>query len=130
MNSIVLKTATKFLSALMLIFSIFILLRGHNEPGGGFAGGLVAASAFSLFLFTYGPKAIRKFIPMDFRLFLGAGLLLILISGALGLVLQQSFLTGIWFKSIGTPLLFDIGVYIIVVGAILKIILSLEEKEH
>ena len=48
MNSLILSAATRFVSPLMLAYSLFILLRGHNEPGGGFIGGLIAATAFAL----------------------------------------------------------------------------------
>lgn len=135
MNSIILRTTTKFLLLLMLIFSIFTLLRGHNEPGGGFAGGLIAASGFSLYLIAFGPQAIRKLLRFNFRYYIAAGLTCTLVSGMLGLFMQQAFLTGKWIEikaihlTLGTPLLFDLGVYLVVIGSILKVIISLEEKE-
>ena len=48
MRTLILRTAAPYLTSLMLLFSIFVLLRGHNEPGGGFIGGLIAVSAFAI----------------------------------------------------------------------------------
>lgn len=135
MNSLILKTATKFLLALMLLFSIFILFRGHNEPGGGFIAGLITGSAFALYVMAYGPVATRKLIHIDLRYLLSFGLSCALLSGLIGLFNGKPFLTGTWLKTtigntvikIGTPLLFDIGVYVVVVAAILMVIFALEE---
>lgn len=54
MNSVILATVSRLLTGVLLVFSVFLLLRGHNLPGGGFSGGLVAASAFVLFAFANG----------------------------------------------------------------------------
>nr|WP_272210620.1 MnhB domain-containing protein [Marinicella sp. W31]MDC2876521.1 MnhB domain-containing protein [Marinicella sp. W31] len=66
MNTLIFRTAAPFLSALMMLFSIFVLLRGHNAPGGGFIGGLIAASAIAIFGIASGVAAVRRavfFIP-------------------------------------------------------------------
>lgn len=134
MNSIILRTATKFLMVLILGFSLFILWRGHNEPGGGFSGGLIAASGFALYLIAYGPTATRRLIRIDLRYIITAGLVCTLGSGLVSLLLHDPFLSGEWFRipfigiNIGTPVIFDIGVYLVVLGAILMVILALEEK--
>lgn len=136
MNSIILRNAAKFLLPLMLVFSLFILLRGHNEPGGGFIGGLIASSAFALYLMAYGPAATRRLLRVDLRFLIAAGLSCALISGLLSVISKQPFLTGQWLSLtlenktllLGTPMLFDVGVYLVVIGAILMIILALEEK--
>lgn len=134
MNSIILRTATKFLMVLILGFSLFILWRGHNEPGGGFSGGLIAASGFSLYLIAYGPSATRRLIRIDLRYIITSGIICVLGSGLISIILQDPFLSGEWFHmpwidtSIGTPVIFDIGVYLVVLGAILMVILALEEK--
>jgi multicomponent Na+:H+ antiporter subunit B len=135
MNSIILKTASKYLLVLLLIFSVYALLRGHNEPGGGFVGGLIAASAFSLYLLSFGPKGLRRLVRIDFHHLITIGLCCVFLGGILGLIFGNAFLTGEWliFKplniALGTPLLFDFGVYLVVIGSTLKIITSLEEKD-
>ena len=130
MESIILRTATKFLLLLMLLFSLFALYRGHNEPGGGFVGGLIAASAFSLYLIAYGAKATRRLLPINLRYIIAAGMICTLAAGLIPLFSGQPFLTGEWLRgiAIGTPLLFDVGIYLVVVGAILMVVLALEEK--
>ena len=59
-GTIILNTAARFLMPLQLMFSIFLLLRGHDEPGGGFIAGLVAAGAFTLYLFAFGVSHQRS----------------------------------------------------------------------
>lgn len=132
MNSLILRTATKILVSLMLLFSIFIMLRGHNEPGGGFVGGLIASTAFGLYAVAYGPQAVRSALYFDPRKIAMAGLGLGLIAGIIGIVVKGVFLTGTWTKiggiAIGTPVLFDLGVYFVVVGAVMTLILAMEEE--
>ena len=78
MRTIIFRTIAPYLSALMVLFSIFVLLRGHNEPGGGFIGGLIAASALAIFGIACGVASVRRaivFHPMGvsgFGLFLAA----------------------------------------------------------
>jgi len=74
-NTLILRTATLFLMPLQLLFSVFLLLRGHDEPGGGFIAGLVASGAVVLFLFSYGVREARSLLRVDPRDFLAAGLL-------------------------------------------------------
>lgn len=136
MTSLILYTATRYLRPLLLVFSIFLLLHGHNKPGGGFIGGLVAAAAFTLHAIAYGVVSARDMLRVDPPLFIGLGLLLASGSGIWALVMEQPFLTGQWAKAtvlglgmveLGTPLLFDLGVYLVVVGVTVLIILSLAE---
>lgn len=82
-RSILLATAARYLMPLMLIFSVFLLLRGHNEIGGGFVGGLVAASALMLYGIALSPAALRTLLPVEPRLLVGLGLLAALTSGLL-----------------------------------------------
>lgn len=138
MVSIILRTATRFLITLLLLFSLFLLFRGHNEPGGGFAAGLVVAAAFALYAIAYDIQAARSALRVDSRTLVAIGLLLTVASGLHGMVLGgDPFLTGQWGEinlpgfekiSIGTPLIFDIGVYITVIGTVLTIILALQEE--
>lgn len=137
MNSLILKTATRLLFALLLLFSLFLFFRGHNEPGGGFIGGLIGAGAFTLFAVAYGPAKSREILRVQPRLLLGLGLLFAAASGIIAMFTGQPFLTGAWTFPIlfgaelhlGSPLIFDIGVYLVVVGFTLAVIFSLEEEK-
>lgn len=134
MGSLILSMATRYLLPLLLLFSVFLLIRGHNEPGGGFVGGLVSAAAFALYAIAYGVATARQTLGLDPRRLIGLGLLLAVSSGIIALVVGQPFLTGLWVPQpvpvlgkIGTPLLFDVGVYLAVIGVVLLIIFSLME---
>lgn len=138
MTSLILRTATRFLMSLLVLFSLFLLLRGHNAPGGGFSGGLVVAAAFALYAIAYGVVAARWALVVDPHLCIGAGLLLAASSGMLALLRGQPFMTGQWGHlhlpglgelALGTPLVFDTGVYLVVLGVTMNIVLSLMEEE-
>lgn len=136
MNSIVLRTASRLLVGLLLLFSIFLLLRGHNEPGGGFIGGLVAAAAFVLYGIADNEISVRQAVRFDTRSYIAAGLLLAGASALFPTLLGLPPLTGVWgtfelFSApleLGTPLFFDIGVYIAVIGVALTIVLAMAEE--
>lgn len=133
-QSLILSTATRYLLPLLLLFSFFLLLRGHNEPGGGFVGGLVAAAAFALYTIAVDVKTARLLLKVEPRVLIGAGVLMAAASGMLSLLAGKPFLTALWFKQpmpvlgkVGTPLLFDVGVYLLVLGVTLMIIFALAE---
>jgi multicomponent Na+:H+ antiporter subunit B len=135
-ESIVLQTATRYMLPLLMLLSFFLLLRGHNKPGGGFIGGLVISTAFALYAIAYGGSAALRVLRVPPHSLIGAGLLMAGASGIVGMITGQPYLTGVWFTllvpglgelHLGTPLLFDLGVYLVVVGATLTIILSLAE---
>ena len=128
MNSIIIVTTARFLRPLLLLFSLFVLLRGHHEPGGGFAGGLLAAAAFSLQAITRSVGSARRKLRVDPHLLIGVGLLVAFASGAAGLLSGQPFLTGLWWGPLSTVLLFDVGVYLCVMGVILMIVFTLAEE--
>lgn len=136
MRSLILQTAIRYLVPLQLLFSVFLLLVGHQQPGGGFVGGLVAASAFSIYAIAYDVETARRTLRVDPRMLIGIGLLMAATSGVLGLLMSGRFLTSQWGKTeypgigpLSTPLLFDSGVYVVVVGVTLLIIFSLMEEE-
>jgi multicomponent Na+:H+ antiporter subunit B len=139
MNSLILQTATRFLFPLLLLFAVFVLLRGHNEPGGGFAGGLVAASAYALYALAFGVPATRAVLTVDPRGLIGIGLLIAVASALASLPLGLPLMThqamwgeltlpGLGKLAIGSPLFFDLGVFLVVVGMALTIILPLAEE--
>ena len=136
MYSVILSTASKYLLPLLLLFSFFLLLRGHNEPGGGFVGGLVAAAAYALYFIANGVEEAEKLLKAEPIELISSGLTIALISTIPSLLFGKNFMSGIWFDTnfpvigkIGTPLIFDIGVYLLVLGIALKIIFSLAEED-
>lgn len=131
MRSLILRTATRVLQPVLLLFSVFLLYAGHNEPGGGFSGGLVAAAAISLYAISYDVQAARGLLVADPRTLIAVGLLLALASGIPGLLAGHPLMTGMWTSTgiaLGTPLLFDVGVYLLVMGVALLKVLSLAEE--
>lgn len=138
MRTVIFRTAAPYLASLMALFSVFVLLRGHNEPGGGFIGGLIAASAFAIYGIACGVAPVRRALYFHPMAISGCGLLLAALSGALSLAFHVPFLTGLWTSirilglevDVSTVLFFDTGVYLVVVGAITSIALGLEEREQ
>ncbi|MGY5779512.1 Na+/H+ antiporter subunit B [Rhizobium sp. LEGMi135b] len=137
MNTLIFRTAAPFLTALMLLFSVFVLLRGHNEPGGGFIGGLIAASALAIYGIACGVTAVRRAIVFHPLAIAGFGLLAATVAGIVSVFAGVPFMTGLWIYPqlfgvevpLSTVMLFDTGVYLVVVGAITSIALALEERE-
>jgi len=122
-NSLLLQAVTRFLTGVLLVFSLFLLLRGHNLPGGGFAGGLVASTAFVLQGLAYGVVSARRMLAIDPRTLSAIGLAVAVASGVFGFPEGLPFLTGVWDQTpvpvigkLGTPLLFDVGFYLLVAG--------------
>lgn len=142
MRTLILNTTCRLIMGLLLVFSLFLLIRGHNLPGGGFSGGLVAAAAFALHSLAYGLDATRRQLVISPVLFIGIGLAIALVSASLGPAFGLPFFTGLWDKTplqvigkLGTPLLFDIGVYVVVFGVVLQLVFSFtdegrEEREN
>lgn len=137
MASVILRTATPVLMVLLIIFSIYALLRGHHEPGGGFVGGLLIAAAFALHALAHDVPSTRRLIGVPPHILMGSGLLTVAVSGAMGLLAGEPFLKGLWTTvyipglgavDVGTPLLFDVGVYAVVMGMVLMIILTAAEE--
>jgi multicomponent Na+:H+ antiporter subunit B len=137
MISTILSTATKALLPILLLFSFFVLIRGHQEPGGGFVGGLIASMAFALYTIANGITHARTIFPLQPNVFIVGGLLLSMSSGLLSLFFGKPAFTGLWgsyeFPLIGplsTPLFFDIGVYFLVLGISTGIIFTLKLKQQ
>lgn len=138
MRTVIFRTVAPYLTSLMLLFSVFVLLRGHNEPGGGFIGGLIAASALAIYGIACGVAPVRRAIYFHPMAISGFGLLMAALSGVFSIFFQVPLLTGLWAKvsflgvelDLSTVLFFDIGVYLVVVGSITSIALALEERER
>lgn len=137
MNSLILQVTTRIMLPLLLMFSLIVLLRGHNEPGGGFVAGLIASSGLALHAMSFGPTSTRKLLRVDLQVLLGVGLALAAISGVIALFGNDPFLTSYWTEidvpwlghlKLGTPLLFDLGVFVVVTGVVMMMILTLAEE--
>lgn len=135
MNLFILKNTGRILFPCLLVLSLVVLYRGHNLPGGGFIGGLIGATAFILLglgeSMAYAKKMLRiNPVPLQ-----AIGLAVAVLSGLPGLFMKGAFLTGVWLPDfylpllgkvhLGTPLVFDIGVYLAVCGFVLYTTFSL-----
>lgn len=137
MQTLILRTIAPLLIGLMIVFSIFVLLRGHDEPGGGFIGGLIAASAFALYAIACGVQAVRRALYFHPMTIAGNGVFFATIAGVPSLWNEVTYLTGLWWTPVlpggselklSTPLVFDIGVWLTVVGTVTGIALALSER--
>jgi multicomponent Na+:H+ antiporter subunit B len=134
MISLILNRVTRVVLHIILLFSIFVLFKGHNEPGGGFIAGLMTSVAIILVYVAYDIEVVTRAIPINFKLVIAAGLVFAAGTGVGALVFGYPFLSHT-FGYFHIPLLgeielatafgFDIGVYLVVVGATLLIIETL-----
>jgi multicomponent Na+:H+ antiporter subunit B len=134
MKSLILQISVKVLFPLIIIASVLSLFRGHHEPGGGFIGGLVAASAFTLLTLAMGSDKTEKGMRIKPLMLMTLGLLVAFLSAALPLFFGYGFFEGLWLEFYlpvigrpGTPLLFDVGVYLVVLGVISKIVFTISD---
>lgn len=136
MNTLIFRTIAPVITVVMIVFSIFVMLRGHNEPGGGFIGGLIAAAAIAIYGIAVGPGTVRGALRVDPLAFAGFGVLIAGLSGVVSLGFGRPYLTGLWAYfdlgegevAVSTPMIFDIGVYFVVFGTISAVALALEEE--
>jgi multicomponent Na+:H+ antiporter subunit A len=133
-RSVILETSVRLVFHTVLVFGLYLLFAGHNQPGGGFVGGLVAGSAFVLRYVAGGRAELRAAVPVDPGIPLGAGL--VLAAGtALGALLLGGDVLQSAFGSVAVPvlgtvkastvLLFDTGVFLVVVGLVLGLLRTL-----
>ena len=138
MNSLILRVATRYLAGLLIIFSVYMLLRGHNEPGGGFIGGLIGSTGFVLYAVACGTAQAREALRIMPQTIAMGGLGLALGAGLYAAFFGDALFTGQWLFlgateddygiPISTILFFDIGVYLVVLGSILTLVLAMEEE--
>ncbi|MEX5728688.1 multicomponent Na+:H+ antiporter subunit B [Rhodovulum iodosum] len=138
MNSVILRAGTRYLVGLLLVFSLYMLLRGHNEPGGGFIGGLTGATGFILYAIACGTRDARAALRVAPQAIAVAGLGLALIAGLASALFGDALFTGQWLflgasetdkgLPLSTVLVFDIGVYLVVFGSVLTLVFAMEEE--
>lgn len=137
MSTIIFRTASMVIVPVLLLVSVVVLLRGHNEPGGGFVGGLLAASALAIYALAIDFDRARAMLRLHPTAYIGVGLLMAALSGMPALLFGDPFLTGEWISAhvfgftdpikAGTPVIFDIGVYLVVFGSVLLMVFTLVE---
>jgi multicomponent Na+:H+ antiporter subunit B len=134
MPELYLRLLARVLSPFLIAVTIFLLLRGHHHPGGGFIAGLLAAATLELQILSTGDQSVRQRFGRFLQPGIGIGLLVSLSAAMLGL-LGQGIFKGIWWKipigplviDIGTPVIFDLGVFITVVGVASSYLLGLSQ---
>jgi multicomponent Na+:H+ antiporter subunit B len=125
-RALIMDVFVRWLYPLMLLVSVWILLRGHNEPGGGFIGGMVAVAATAMLAVGQGAATAQRRIPFGPMRLAAASVLLSLASGLPALAAGHAYMTHLWATlplgftqiEVSTVLLFDIGVFGAVWGAL------------
>ncbi|MFZ3577719.1 Na(+)/H(+) antiporter subunit B [Virgibacillus sp. DJP39] len=137
-NDLILRTTTSLIAFILLGFAVYLLLAGHNAPGGGFVGGLVTSGAILLMYMSYGIEAVEKILPVNFKMLIPVGLLIALSTGIGSFIFQVPFLSQTYgyftipiFGKIelATAMIFDLGVFITVLGVTITIILSIANDQ-
>lgn len=137
MNSIILQIAAKYLKWILLVFAVLALFRGHNHPGGGFIGGLMAGLAIVYRGFAYNAFQIKEELKDRPERYIALGLAIIMLSLVPSLLKGVTLMTGLWITvsfpfseglKLGTPFLFDVGVFFTIIGVTLMFVFSLTQK--
>lgn len=137
MESIILQIAARHMRPLLIGLSVIVLYRGHNEPGGGFIGGLMFGAAYIVYAMAFGVEKTRKITFMDPINITALGLFIAVLSGVPALMVGDIFMTGEWITlwketafelKLGSPLIFDVGVYFAVAGMLMLVMYSIMEE--
>ena len=138
MSSPILRVVMRLMVPVTLLFAAYLAVKGHNEPGGGFIGGLVAAIVLVLYQMSFGPEEMQRMVPVHPRvlLFVGLGLAVLtaLVPLVLGYPLLRSYvnhhvpLVGGVEVEFASAIVFDIGVFLVVVGASVGIITRISQE--
>lgn len=133
-GSILLDTVIDLVARTVLVFALFLLLSGHNAPGGGFVGGLVAGSTLLLRFLASGAEEVEGRVTLSPETLMSIGLALAALTGAWSWLAGEPFLSNA-FLNVELPLLgtvktttalpFDVGVFFVVFGACLAIVIAL-----
>ncbi|WP_373896098.1 Na(+)/H(+) antiporter subunit B [Virgibacillus natechei] len=137
-NDLILRTTTSVIAFILLGFSVYLLIAGHNSPGGGFVGGLLTSGAVLLMYMAYGMGAVKKILPINLTMLIPIGLAIAVATGMGSFLFNVSFLsqsfgyfTFPFFGEIelATAMIFDLGVYLTVVGVVTTIISTIANDQ-
>ena len=137
-NDVILRSVSKGAVFIILAFSIYLFFAGHSSPGGGFIGGVVTASALVLLYLTFDAKTVSEILPVNYIKLTASGLLIAVLTGLGSLLYGNPFLSHAFDYyslpllgevELATAVLFDLGVYLTVVGVTMTIILSIGEDD-
>jgi multicomponent Na+:H+ antiporter subunit B len=128
-----LRTTAPLLVGLLAMLSIFLLLRAHHAPGGGFAAGLILAGAVAVQLLAHGPQRARRTLHVHPRTLVGVGVAIAALAACIGPAVGDPLLTPVpgpyipGLTELGSVMVFDIGVYLIVAGTAVAVMFALVE---
>ena len=136
MTELYLRLLDRIMTPILIILALFLLERGHNLPGGGFIAGLVVAAAFELQILSRGDEMVRQYMGPYLQPLTGIGLILAVVAAIMG-AFGGNFFTGLWYTldigpinyDLSTPLLFDIGVFLVVFSVVTSYLLGLSLSE-
>lgn len=136
MSELYLRLLDRILTPILLFLAVILMLGGHNRPGGGFIAGLLAAAAIELQILSRGDQPVREAIGRYLQPLMGLGLLMSATAALLG-ILGGGFFHGLWWEGhlgpltleLSTPLLFDIGVFCVVLSVVISYLLGLSNYD-
>ncbi len=144
-STVILKTASRFLVPLSLVFAMYVYFKGHQTPGGGFVAGLVASVALVVHRMSEGPLSLQRLLPVRERTLIGTGLALAAGTGIVAMLFGLPFLTSGHDKlplpspggsdgpatrtvEVASAMAFDLGVFLVVTGVVVGMINALSEQ--
>ena len=137
-NYVILKTISSRVIYIVLLFAVWLFWTGHNSPGGGFIAGLMTSGGLVLLYTTFGSKFLKESLYYDFKYLIPIGVGFVILCGMGAVVLGYPFLTHAFGHfnlpifgevELATATIFDLGVYVVVVGAVMTIITSIGESK-
>ncbi|SOC12624.1 multisubunit sodium/proton antiporter MrpB subunit [Ureibacillus xyleni] len=137
-NDVILQFTAKIVFFMIFFYAVHIFFAGHYTPGGGFVGGLVTASAIVLLIIAFDIKTVQSIIPINYIYLVAVGLIIAGATAAFSMIMGKPFFTHYfdYFNlpilgktSLHTAALFDLGVYLVVVGVTMTIIQTIGEDE-
>lgn len=130
-NDVLLQSVAKVAFVIIITFSLYLFFAGHNQPGGGFIGALMAAAALILVAVAFGTEFVEKVLPVDYRKLIGIGIAIAFLTGIGSFLFDAPFLSQAFGyfdlpvmgkTELTTAMLFDLGVYLSVIGVTMNII--------